>query len=326
MSVFTTAMSVLDEATAEVAWGQLGRLQSESEASNHETALAILHALKELEKLRTGGTPDYDYPWLPPLYALWYQSSHTQMAYHITGAIPSNLNPFHDDGPSSLHLIDFACGTMAMQFGTAIAAAELLESSGRLVTINITSSDLSSPMWSFGRELWLRFYARIVGGARNQESKLIREACHRDRFVFANSEAPVQVDVRWLTALHAAYGDGHNEIKTKVNGRVRSQQPDVVAITAHSQRVQLRQAYMPTGLPYEDASHIFGAKAWPLQPFASKVDDTRAKIFEERIQDINGVSDKEKVFAKDYLVNDSLRRQRNMPQRTSRMLYVRKDA
>ncbi len=325
MSVFATAMEVLDETTAELAWEQFGRLQHEERNSRQETALAILHALEELDKLRRGFTPDYDYPWLAPMYALWYQSSHTQMAYHLAKSIPNESNPFLPEGPEPLLLVDFACGTMAMQFGAAIAAAELLESTGQLITVYARSSDNSGPMRSFGRELWQEFYRRAAEQSNNGAAAAIQNACYIDRFIFSKSIVAIPPKIRWLTILHAAYEAERDEIKEAVDRIVRNSTPDVIAVTAHRRSVELKQAFSPSEADYDDRSLAFSSEQWSLRHFASKVDKMRNRIFEEMIRDVSGISQNSKAWAQDYLVNDSLHRQRHLPRDTSRMLYVRKD-
>ena len=325
MSVFATAMTALDEATAVHALSEINRMKEERSMDDVAVAQSIIGALRELGKLGASeGSPDYDNEWVPPFYALWYQNSHVQMAYYLVKAIPSPANPFLASGPESIHLADFACGTMAMQFAAAVAAAERLEGDQVTLQVHMQSTDSSNVMWAYGKGLWKAFYDHLRLLNTDEFVEHILSACQIDRFHFVSGFSPNSTATHWLTALHAAYNDEENDVADQLGRRVQWYRPRMIAITVHQRRLDLGQAYVPPSSQYDDISQASFGKRWALRPFASKVDAVRKQIFEERIRDAGGVSENDKAFAQYYLVNDSLHIQRRMPQDTARMLYVRK--
>ena len=83
-----------------------------------------MEAQLALARMGSDQPPNYDDEWLALLYLAWYGPSHINMAYTLfTEAIPQHDNTL-DIGPSGVHLEDFACGSLAGQFGLVLAAAD----------------------------------------------------------------------------------------------------------------------------------------------------------------------------------------------------------
>ena len=75
-----------------------------------------------------------------------------------------------------LHVVDFGCGTLAMQFGVALAAADALQRGQTLNSIKIDLIDSSQPMIDFGLKIWSRFKKEVENNERLAD---LSEACDR---------------------------------------------------------------------------------------------------------------------------------------------------
>ena len=321
MSVFTTAMSVLDEATAKLALDVLEQIHKDTGATDLKRAQAIVRALRDLQGLRDGKTPDYNDPWLAPLYALWHHISHTQMAYHLARAVTKEPNPFLSEGPQSIYIYDFACGTMPMKFAAAIASSERLLITGDPIEVFIESKDRSEPMWRFGQRLWETFYHLIEAAPHDGNVAALMKSCDINTFRFRGPNASEIVNKQWLTSMHAVYEESKPMIDMYLNYKVSSMQPDAVVITTHHTKRQF--AFRPDSSQYSSQNSL---SSWTIKGKASAVDNARREVYETMIQHVDGIDDQDKDFARNYLVSDSLEKQVNLPADTARMVYVHSSA
>ena len=321
MSVFATAMTALDEATAESALDVLEQLHNDTSANDLKRAQAIVRALWDLQDLGDGKTPDYGDPWLAPLYALWHHISHTQMAYHLAQVVTKYSNPFLPDGPQSIYIYDFACGTMPMKFAAAIASSERLLSTGELIEVFIESKDGSAPMWRFGQRLWENFYHLIEAAPNDGRMAALLQSCDISTFKFGAPSTSESVNIRWLTSMHAVYEESKPMIDKYLDYKISTMQPDAVVITTH--RSKRKFAFRPASSSYRSQS---GLTTWKVTGKASAVDNARRKVYEMMIRRVDGIGDEDKDFARKYLVSDSLEKQANLPIDTARMVYTRSSA
>ena len=134
----------LDKAIAIVAGEEYKRLSHG--LSLHEKANRVEGALKELEKLQYGKIPDYSDKWVALFYLTWYQPSHINLAYSI---IKESGEPLND----RLHIVDFGCGALAMQFGVALSMSEAIEEGQSFSKLRIDSIDTSKPMIDIGKKV-----------------------------------------------------------------------------------------------------------------------------------------------------------------------------
>ena len=95
--------------------------------------------------LRTLESPDYSDGMVALIYVVRYQLSHTNLAYSIikmmkeqAGSIKSTLT-----NTDSLQVVDFGCGSLAMQFGVALAVADVLEQGHTMSEVRIDSIGIS---------------------------------------------------------------------------------------------------------------------------------------------------------------------------------------
>ena len=136
----------LDKAIAKVAKTESRRLMKSK--SRKKAAKGIETALHDLEGLQKGEIPYYDDKWLPLLYSTWYQPSHINLAYSMINKMAKRRDPKRAvlTRKGKLHVVDFGCGTLAMQFGVALAAADAIQQGQPLTSIKIDLIDSSQPM------------------------------------------------------------------------------------------------------------------------------------------------------------------------------------
>lgn len=156
--------NALDHAIANVARAESSRLREEQ--SDEEVARGIETALRGLDGLRERRMPCYDDDWLAVLYSTWYQPSHINLAYSMIAAVAGrregSLAP-----NGRLHVFDFGCGTMAMQFGVALATADALQQGQPPTAVSVTSIDSSQKMIDLGMKIWQNFKQEVWEGTTN---------------------------------------------------------------------------------------------------------------------------------------------------------------
>ena len=141
-----------------------------------KAAKGIETALRDLEGLQNGEIPYYDDKWLPLLYSTWYQPSHINLAYSMINEIAKRRYPKRVvlTRNGKLHVVDFGCGTLAMQFGVALAAADAIQQGEPLTSIKIDLIDSSRPMIDFGLKIWSQFKNEV---RRDHRLARLSEAC-----------------------------------------------------------------------------------------------------------------------------------------------------
>ena len=83
--------------------------------NKEEVANRIDNALTDLELLRhpSSVSPNYDNPWVALFHFLWYQPKQINIAYRAARKLLSLLLPIQEN----IYILDFGCGSLAMQFG-----------------------------------------------------------------------------------------------------------------------------------------------------------------------------------------------------------------
>jgi hypothetical protein len=158
MNVQQQAMSnVLDDAIAQVGWEEYIRLNAGRPPT--EVAKHVGQALSELRKFGQGAVPDFDDEWVSLFYVLWYHAKHTNLAYQMADTRLRMLGngPYGQPTGTRLHIVDFGCGSLAMQFGAALAAADALARGQIIDSIRIEGLDDSAAMLRLGNWIWGRF-------------------------------------------------------------------------------------------------------------------------------------------------------------------------
>ena len=113
--------------------------------------------------LRALRMPDYNNDILAAAYLLEYHPQHVGLAH----AIVSQLVNSRGDGKlivgdsSRLHVVDLAAGTLAMQFGVAIAVADALIRGELIEEVVVDSVDINPAMMKVGRIAWDKFVLNV---------------------------------------------------------------------------------------------------------------------------------------------------------------------
>ncbi len=195
-------------------------------------ATQISRALRELANLQSGIRPTYD-EWVAPLYCLWYQPAHVNLAYTIiTRQLPTNQNPLVSN-QNSLNVFDFGCGALALQFGLVLAAAEATSLGNSPCQILLDSDDDSYPMKQIGNRIWLEFVNEISKQSKYPRLGALRGVCRslalqhqRGRRSPSRRKA-----IRWLSVLHVAYRDNAADVRHSLDAHVTTHHPDLVIVT-----------------------------------------------------------------------------------------------
>ena len=233
----------LDTAIATVAEEQFTQLSRG--LSNREVAEKVCKALCSFRAFQKGNLPDYD-DWDALLYSVWYQPSQINLAYSLArrlfDKIMTGLISY-----DSHEVFDFGCGALAMQFGMALAAADVVEEHGVVPRIGIIPFDSSLSMINMGRKLWLRFMSEVDDFKKHKELYRLRQV--NKRITYGVLNAPAR---RWLSALHVAYRDNHVEVKENLKARVKDFMPDFVLVTCHPMDASF--AFSPPELGYRETN------------------------------------------------------------------------
>ena len=220
-------------------------------------------SLRSMQGLQTGAMPDYN-EWDALLYAAWYQPKQTNLAYSI---LENMRRDWWWDGDQNwwwdgdvfgiaggkLNVIDFGCGSLAMQFAIAIAAADSISRGRNVSAVRIDSYDSSPAMIWVGQRIWDEF-AKIAkhfyaGHPICEVLDLIRHETHTD---LTRLPEPMMDTPYLLTALHAAYENTEDEVKDILETLVQKYAPVGFLSTTHSSKMRVldRASPISNGLGY----------------------------------------------------------------------------
>ncbi len=224
----------LDLALTDVAESEFNRL---SRGLNASSLVAKIHgSLEALRKLREGQPPDYRDPWVALLYLTWYQAGQIQLAYSQIKSL-CNCRPTNGltvDHNTPLRIVDFGCGTRAMQFALAWVAAENMEAGHSIPVIYIYGHDSSTEMVSLGDLVWRRFNTEL--GNREEFNHLgnflgaIRPRSDLNDLL----SGPGGRGERWFGAMHVVYESNTSAIRAGLARFLRDFDPDVAFVSSHS--------------------------------------------------------------------------------------------
>ena len=176
-------------------------------------------ALDSFQNLQQGTQPDYDDDWVALFYLTWYQASHINLARLLIERLNQRAenNGLISNNARSLHVVDFGCGALSMQFAVAWAAAEALENGVNVESIRVESYDTALPMIRLGIQLWKEFKLEISRDTRLRKLSCVSEEVIKTRYAKPKPgllfEHPRPDAERWLSALHTVYGDNLKEVK-----------------------------------------------------------------------------------------------------------------
>ena len=224
--------AALDRAIAEVAEVEYARLAQG--LSPHHQAQEVDTALQSLRQLQQGVTPDYNSEWVALFYVTWYQPRQVHLAYAALRQHVSAENP-------PQYVIDYGCGTWAVQFALAIALTEEHDFGGT----GVHGLDPSVPMKNMGERLWARFSEVLKECAPNDdfaerlaislELMASSSRCHpclADALPhLPDPHTTFATDHSWLTAVHAIYPTNEPDLRDVLDPTGRDNDPAFALVT-----------------------------------------------------------------------------------------------
>ena len=283
--------NALDLAVASVVEIEFQRLATA--AGPEQTARNVLRSLSSFERLQQGIMPAYD-EWDAVFYAAWYHPGHVNLAYTLIGKIPAPHNPLKS-GKGSLHVRDFGCGTRAMQFGLALAAADSFEELRTVPRVNIFSEDSSQPMVAIGQRIWATFTGEIASRRKYPTLNALRRVCRSMKFEAHRDNA----DARWLSALHVAYEGNAPQVKSALADRTLQEQPDLVIVTSHPRNAL--QTFRPQIHEYSDESQTFQGAEFSLKGDFRRISEFRSQVYDRCEGQLRLLSEDADRFVRNYL-------------------------
>lgn len=205
--------------------------------------------------------PDYNNDITAAAYLLNYHPSHVGLAHAVVNQAVSS----RDSGKMivsdtrRLHVVDLASGTLAMQFGIAIAVADALVRGENIKGVVVDSVDDSPAMLKVGRIAWDNF----VDAVRNNENlTALAEACrliepHR---YTRHDAVPSRDGECWLSCLHGVYQQNSGALKQSLHALHDKHNPVVGLMTCCGKTLEDQNITIAMGLaPFRDAN-------WQAQP------------------------------------------------------------
>ena len=229
---------LLDEAIATVAEEEFNRLCHAANNDLQEVAREVIKALMGLRGLRDGVEPDYS-EWVALLYLTWYQPRQINLALYILQELYEDARK-HLEPDFPLHIIDFGCGALAVQFAMAILTAKY---PGECNNLTVHGIDPSEPMKRIGKALWSKF--RFFLGEHSDLSDL-SHACdhmtdnselfdsHTSCFSSVDGHSWFDIGLEcWIIALHASYRSNQSRVKDVLNALQGRYSPTFTIVTSH---------------------------------------------------------------------------------------------
>ena len=231
--------NILDYVIKTVSEQEFNRLASG--LTIEEKGKKVLDALESLEKLRTDEMPDYHDKWVALFYS-WYQPSQINLAYSMIQSIINSTDILNE----KLHIVDFGCGSLAMQFGVALAIADTITTKNKksITEIRIDSIDISQAMIDIGKEMWELFtklYNQKLYNHLGPVCEIIKPNYYKD----IGQVELAQSSDRWISAIHAVYDENKDDIKQSLESLVDRLHPDTCFVSTHESKKSLLKEVWP---------------------------------------------------------------------------------
>lgn len=224
----------LDSAVARTAKSEFYRV---TEGMSVAEKLAwVARARDSLNLLRSLESPDYSDWMVAILYVVRYQLTHVNLAYSMIGSKGEQAGS-HPALASTgkLHIVDFGCGALAMQFGVALAVADALKQGQAITEVRIDSVDTSKPMIAPGSRIWEEFRDTV---SRDIRFRALDAACdliqeHYTTHADYRSVQKMPDTDSWISAMHVIYQSNRHEIQAALSGLHKAIRPDTAFITCY---------------------------------------------------------------------------------------------
>ena len=210
----------LSQAIVDVAAWEFNRLKEGM--SGIEVARLVEGALQSLADLRRGKMPGYN-EWDALFYLTWFHPNHVNLAYSMIMAMLKNTGR---ELPSDLYVLDFGCGTLAMQFGLALAVADLRDEQP-VKSVRVNSIDCNAPMVRLGEKAWDKF-GELAG--ENADLAALSDAMNS---ITRTDDSPALGEEPWLSAMHVVYCKNKGDVTEALALHEKRIKPHVGFITYH---------------------------------------------------------------------------------------------
>ena len=234
------ATNILDRVITTVSDQEFKRLASG--LNIEEKTEKVHYALKSLGKLQNGEMSDYHDKWVALFYH-WYQPAHINLAYSMVKSIINSTDIVNE----KLHIVDFGCGSLAMQFGVALTIADT-KNKNSITEIRIDSIDTSQAMIKIGQKMWEEFklsacrYPKIYNHlGRVCEIIKPKYYCDIDQVELAQ----ISDHDRWVSAIHPVYDENKDEVKQSFKCLRNRFYPHVCFVSTHDSKKYLLSDVWP---------------------------------------------------------------------------------
>ena len=164
-------------------------------------------------------------------YALNYHPSHIGLAHAtVDQFVRSRGGPLISDDSGHLHIVDLASGTLAMQFGIAIAVADALIRGERIKAVVVDSIDISPEMLKVGRMAWDNF---ILNVQNDEKLAALAGSCQiiePHRYIRYDA-VPARDGECWISCLHGIYQRGSGDLERALHALCDKHRPAVGLMT-----------------------------------------------------------------------------------------------
>ena len=275
----------IDSAIASVGRNEFTRLSRGSSIS--QQASKVSGALNSLKDLQSGGLPVYADEWVGLFYLLWYQPKQINLAYSMIKDLVSKKQSGRLIQGDRLHVVDFGCGALAMQFGVALAAADALESGQVIKIVRIDSFDQCEPMITLGETLWEAFEERIQTRPTvhelNSVCQMMQCNHYNDAASLNNAVDSLARGDRWLSAIHTIYEVNELSVRESLNFLKSQLNPDRGFVTTFNYKESLAQSVSPF-YGSSEYRQVFGQIGQEFVGDLPKIKDYRMHICDHILQ------------------------------------------
>ena len=227
--------SLLDHAMVKVAVKEFLTLSNYME--DPEWSRKVYMSLQSLSGLQQSIQPKYSDLWIALLYMTWYQPRQIQLAHLLIEGQKKERgkDTLLGDDKQNLHVIDFGCGTLAMQFAVVWAVTEALERNEPITSVVIDSYDANPAMFRLGILLWKQFKKEIQDDNRVNHMKQVIKIVE-GRYSIPDSILDIGDSTAefWLSAIHTTYPDNKTKVKEGLSKFSVLARPKIGLLTGHN--------------------------------------------------------------------------------------------
>lgn len=207
--------------------------------------------------------PDYNEDITAAAYLLNYHPSHIGLAHAVVNqAVTSgSAGKLMANDTDRFHVVDLASGTLAMQFGIAIAVADALIRGEGISKVVVDSVDINPAMLKAGRMAWDNFVLNVQS---DENLIALAESCQLiepHRYVSYDA-VPERDGVCWMSCLHGIYDESSEAVRRALYALYGKHRPSFGLMTcwgtsADDQNVNIAMRISPFRDGNWQAHHYF---------------------------------------------------------------------